>query len=561
MPQSAKITTRMRHKLEALAYSSSLYRLMISGPVPKTLLCTPNDSWPGDGERGKALLEGFFVCSGGRFQASPPDWLPDNPSPAFMNYVHGFVWLRDLRTLGGDSARRVARGLLSSWLDHFESWAPLVWEAPLIGDRLTRCVGLHDFALSSADGAFRARVFEQMVRESRHLMRIVPEALAGLLRVEEDGVTPYGQPALQGVELLRTLRGLVFAGVALPDSEKALALALSILPTCLRAALLGDGSVRERNPSLQAVALQCLIDMRQALREAQVALPPELPVAIEKAAAALRFFRYGDGHLALFNGGGESNAVMIEALLTLSDARARAPRSCGGYERVHAGRLLLVMDMAGPPPKGLDNGAHAGISSFELSAGRERIIVNCGAHPSEGGDENWREALAATAAHSTLTVGDKNSSVVLSDNGFGRRAAVLASARNSAGGLTSLEIMHDGYATTHGIIHTRCIALEEEGERMEGLERLEGRGGVTYALRFHLHPSVQASLTQSGTAVLIRAGTGFYRLTADGLPLTLEEGLYYGKSTPRRSVQIVLRAETREGENNITWQFVREKKN
>jgi uncharacterized heparinase superfamily protein len=560
MPQSAKITTRMRHKLEELAYSSSLYRLMISGPVPKTLLCTPADPWPGDGEKAKSLLEGFFVCSGGRFQASPPEWLPDNPSPSFLNYVHGWVWLRDLRTLGGDSARRVARGLLSSWLDHFESWAPLVWEAPLIGDRLTRCVGMHDFALSSADGAFRARVFEQMVRESRHLMRIVPEALASLLRVEEDGVTPYGPPALQGVELLRTLRGLVFAGVALPDSEKALALALSILPTCLRAALLGDGSVRERSPSLQAMALQCLIDMRQALREAHVALPPELPVAIEKAAAALRFFRYGDGHLGLFNGGREGNAVMIEALLTLSDARSRAPRSCGGYERVHAGRLLLLMDTAVPPPKGLDKDAHAGLSSFELSAGRERIIVNCGAHPSEGGDENWREALAATAAHSTLTLGGRNSSVVMADSGFGRRAAVLSAGRHTEGGLTSVEVTHDGYATTHGILHTRRLMLDEEGEGIQGLERLEGRGGVAWVLRFHLHPSVQAGLTQNSTAVLLRAGTGYYRFNAEGIPLTLEESLYYGKSTPRRSMQIVLRAETREGENNIAWQFIREKK-
>src|SRR5262249_52892439 len=132
---------------------------------------------------------------------------------------------------------------------------------------------------------------------------------------------------------------------------------------------------------------QCLIDMRQALREARMALPPELPVAIEKAAAGLRFFRYGDGGLALFNGGSEGQTVMIEALLTLSDARTRAPKSLSGFERIHAGRLLLVADCASPPPAGLDARAHAGMASFELSAGRERLIVNCGAHPAEGSDD------------------------------------------------------------------------------------------------------------------------------------------------------------------------------
>jgi uncharacterized heparinase superfamily protein len=560
MSAQPKITTRMRHRLEALAYSSSLYRLMISGPVPKSLLCAPPDPWPGDGQRARQILEGSFAVGGKNVPSSPPQWLPDDASPAFMNYAHGFVWLRDLRALGGDAARRAARGLLSSWLDQFEYWTAMVWDAPLIGDRLTRLVGLHDFVLQSADQAFRARVFEHMVRESRHLLRIVPEALAGFLRFEEGGDTPFGQPALQGTALLRTLRGLIFAGVTLPDSEKALAMGLSVLPACFRAALYGDGAAKERNPHAQAVALQCLIDIRQILREARMSLPPELPVMIEKAAAALRFFRCGDGGLAVFNGSTEDNSVMVEALLTLSDARTRAPKNVGGFERVHAGRLLLIMDCMPPPAAGLDALAHAGLASFELSAGRDRIIVNCGAHPSQAGENGWQEALASTAAHSTVTIDERNSSTVLQGGGFGRRANIMSATRGANAGVTTLEIAHDGYVTSHGVVHTRRLTLDETGESLRGEERIEGKGGVKYALRFHLHPTVHAGLTQSGQAVLLKAGSGFYRLTADGVPLILEESVYYGKEEPRRTTQIVVRAETHEGVNRITWNLTREKK-
>lgn len=555
-----KIMTRMRHRLQSLAYSSSLYQIMISGPVPKVLQVCPSDPWPGFNERAKSILEGQFTYGGQSFLCSPPEWMPDSATPAWINAVHGFVWLRDLRALGGDSARRMARALLSSWLDRFDYWTPVAWEAPLIGDRLTRLVGLHDFALASADDEFRARVFESMVRQTRHLMRIVPEALAGLLRLEEEEAQPVVQSALQGCDLLRTVRGLIFAGVALPDSEKALALSLSILPTALRAALHGDGSVRERNPCVQVVALQCLIDMRQALREARVALPPELPHAIEKASAALRFFRYGDGGLALFNGGQEESAVTVDALLTLSDARGRAPKSCGGYERVHAGRLLLLVDAGAVPPPGLDEQAHAGTGSFELSAGRERLIVNCGHHPSDAVEGGWREALASTAAHSAVTLDEKNSSEILPNGGFGRRANISPAGRGTSGGVTTIEVSHDGYKASHGFTITRTLTLDEEQEVLRGLEKLEGKGAGEYAFRFHLHPNVQASLTQSGSSVLVRAGTGFYRFTADGLPLSLEESLYFGGGVARRSAQIVIRAQARAGLNTVTWAFAREKK-
>ncbi len=563
MPEPSKIMTRMRHRLQKLAYSSSLYRLVISGPVPKNLLITPGDPWPGETARARAILDGHFNAGGLRVSAAPPDWLPEGAGPAFIDDVHGFVWLRDLRALGGDAARRAARGLLSNWLDRFGDWSPVVWDPPLIADRLTHLVGLHDFALASADDDFRARVFESMVHQCRHLLRIVPESLAAVMRRDDAPAPAAALPAsaLPGTALLRTLRGLVFAGESLEDGEKALALALSILPAALRAALHGDGSVRERNPARQILALQCLIDIRQALREAQIALPPELPLAIEKAAAALRFFRAGDGGLALFNGGREENPVMVEALLELSDARSRAPRGLSGYERLQAGRMLVIMDTGAPPPAGLDGEAHAGIAAFELYAGRERLIVNCGAHPSRAPAGSWREALASTAAHSTLSVEDRNSSEILSGGGFGRRAQVLSCMRKAAAGApVSVQVSHDGYRQSHDLIHARRLILDEHGDRLRGVDILQGPAGARHVLRFHLHPQVQASLTQSGTAVLLRAGSGFFRVTADGLPLALEESVYFGQDEPRRSAQIVFAAATGAGQTEINWTIAREKK-
>ena len=68
-------------------------------------------------------------------------------------------------------------------------------------------------------------------------------------------------------------------------------------------------------------------------------------------------------------------------------------------------------------PRGADRFAHAGTLSFEMSVGRDRLIVNCGAAPAAEAD--WRDALRATAAHSTLVPADTNKIGPLKQDGFG----------------------------------------------------------------------------------------------------------------------------------------------
>ncbi|WP_204302836.1 heparinase II/III domain-containing protein, partial [Stenotrophomonas maltophilia] len=52
-------------------------------------------------------------------------------------------------------------------------------------------------------------------------------------------------------------------------------------------------------------------------------------------------------------------------------------------------------------------GAHAGTLSFELSTGRQLIVMNCGM--SNVHRASWRKEARKTAAHSTVTVADHSS--------------------------------------------------------------------------------------------------------------------------------------------------------
>jgi uncharacterized heparinase superfamily protein len=262
--------------------------------------------------------------------------------------------------------------------------------------------------------------------------------------------------------------------------------------------------------------------------------------------------RHGDGGLALFNGSKEETSAVVELVLTQAGRGGRAPAALpdGGFQRLQAGRSVLLVDAGVPAPEGVDRYAHAGTLSMELSVGRERLIVNCGAFPA--GPAEWRDATRATAAHSTLVIADISSSE-LKPVGLGRRPAMVEVQRQEANGAHWLEASHDGWKKLFGAVHRRRLYMAESGEDIRGEDVVEAPSPQPFTVRFHLHPEVTASLQQDGEAVLLRlrSGTG-WRLRADGARLSLEESIYLGGLEPRRGEQVVLTGFA-DGPQQVKW--------
>jgi uncharacterized heparinase superfamily protein len=222
----------------------------------------------------------------------------------------------------------------------------------------------------------------------------------------------------------------------------------------------------------------------------------------------------------------------------------------GGFQRLQAGRSVLIVDCGAPPAPGIDRLSHAGTLSMELSVGKDRMIVNCGAYPS-GGPE-WHDAVRATAAHSTLVIADISSSE-LKPQGLGRRPEAVELQRQEANGAHWLEASHDGWKKPFGALHRRRLYMAESGEDIRGEDAVEAAQPQPFTVRFHLHPNVSASLQQDGEAVLLRLPTaGGWRLRADGARISLEESVYLGGPEPRRTEQVVLTGHT-DGVQHVKW--------
>lgn len=556
---------RLRDGLRTLAYSNPLYALSLGGKAPMALTIVPPDSWPGNGDRGTALIEGRFPFAGQCFEAGrgrkgtaadEPPWLAERAATAWIDALHGFDWLRDLRTVSGDAARRQARHLVLAWINRFSSWHAVAWAPEVLGTRIANWIGVHDFYCSSADDAFRGRVFESLARQTRHLARVIPNA-----------PTPCGTGTLRGAALLAALKGLIYGGLCLPGHEALRDRALRLLDRHLPQQILPDGGHVERCPETHLAVLRHLVDIRALLRVARLPVSETLQGAIDHLTLALRFFRHGDGGLALFNGSNEGDPGLIDMVINHADVRGRLLKSAAhtGFERLLAGRTLVLMDTGVPPPPGLDMRAHAGTLGFELSVGKERMIVNCGMHPSF--ERAWRGALAATAAHSTLTLAETNSAEVRDAGGLGRRPQQVLCERVDTDGAVLVEASHDGYVSHFGLRHRRRLYLADNGDDLRGEDTLElavGRpvAGHLFTIRFHLHPETSALLTSDGEAVLLRLPSGIgWRLRASGASIDLSDSIYLGQGgEPRHSQQVVLFGHTLAGNTTVKWALRREKK-
>jgi len=522
-------------RLRAAWYGSRLYEAALAARPPASFLQAIDDAHPGDARLADAIFQGRFAFEG---EMPAPGRMPwDAPlSEAALAEIHAFGWFRHVAAAEGPTARRFGRELVAAWIRDHGRYAPLAWRPDVLARRILAWLAQARFLAGeeATDADFNARLLASLGAQSRHLARVASRAADGLAR-------------------LRAAVALAISGVALEGGEARLRKGLQSVEREIQRQILADGGHVERSPAAQLAALRDLTLLRRSLIEAGRDVPIPLAHGIDRMAPMLRLFRLGDGALAVFNGGHEESRELVDLALARADARGKpldeAPLA--GFQRLALGRTQIVMD-AGPPAVGaFGRAAHAGTLAFEMSVGHDRLIVNCGMMA--GASEAWRRALRATPAHATLALGEIDSSDVLATGGIGPRRAKVHVIRRSAEGAIWIDASHDGWAEAFGARHVRRLYLGPEGADFRGEDRIEAAPGrslataaatpIDYAVRFHLHPDVRASLLGDGEQALLRlpAGGGWSFHATGGARLTLEESVYFGKSGERRRAeQLVL---------------------
>jgi uncharacterized heparinase superfamily protein len=521
-----------------LWFRGLFYHRTLRGRRPQLLPLIPEENWPGSYDRGVELVEGRFRFLNHTVKANAAFSEGNDAGPAWQVMLHGFEWLRDMRAVGTEAARVQARQYITDWAAENQNWDPLIWRPNVMSNRLCSWLTHAEFISAGADEEFAKMFLECIGRQVKHLRRAARFMPNGLERIE-------------------TTKALIYVSLCLPGGARFMPrLVKNISKICDRQ-ILPDGGHIERSPQAQLAALQNLIDVRSILKISLLDIPDSLQRAIDRAATMLRFYRHGDGGFALFNGANEGEGWLIDAVLTKAEARGKPLTSAvhTGFERIAANRTLIISDTG--TPSRTTRGTHAGSLSFEMSVGKQRVIVNCGAYA--GRDETWRLAQRATAAHSTLVVEDRNSTEIRPDGTMGKTVADVWCERLEADGNTWLDISQGGYTQSLGVLHCRRIYLNASGTDVRGEDTLEGEGDHKFAIRFHLHPSVKASLVKDGASVLLRLpDKSGWRIRCSGGVASLQESIYLGDGQEaRRTEQIVISGASMQGSAQVKWALSR----
>jgi uncharacterized heparinase superfamily protein len=543
---------RLVNQFHRFTWRTPLHALRLRGRYPLKLLAVPKDPIPGDAERGRAIIDGTIRFRAESLSVEDLDFTDNGISPAFADHLQSFGFLRDLTATGDRAeAAAMAERLMRIWLiRHSEHVTNTAWRADLWAKRTLNWAAHAPLILSSTDLVYRSQVLNALARGGRHLDRVASRAPIGVQRVI-------------------AAAGLCAAGLLMPGGEPRRTFGESALVKAIDTAFTGDGGSICRSPQNLAEAVAVLSMLAQVYEARRVAMPAEVVDMLDTAVPALMGVTMGDGGLSSWQGGAASWGDEIAAIITGSGVRARPQRQARdwGYQRISLGDTVIVFDAAPPPVTRVAESGCASTLAFELSDGPNRIVVNCGGsrYVAPTIPAPLIQGLRTTAAHSTLTLADSNSTAIHSDGSLGRGVNEVELDRIETEVGSKIEASHDGYARRFGLTHKRSIAVSPDGKEVRAddvllpTDRARKPQASPFAVRFHLGPKVEVSPTADGGGALLRITEGpLWQFRCTGGTLSIDESLWInGDGALLGTQQLVVSGDAPPGGASVSWTFKR----
>ena len=327
----------------------------------------------------------------------------------------------------------------------------------------------------------------------------VSASIAESLHHQAQALSQQVEHHILGNHILANAKALVFAGSYFDgrDAEKWLQEGSRLLESELDEQILADGGHFERSPMYQAILLEDVLDLTNLSRHYALGLTISLPEFAMKMQAWLQAMTHTDGDVSYFNDSTMGVAPSLQSLIDYagrldlrSGSDSNSPNAyleASGYIRRSLDDVALIIDVGEIGPDYQPGHAHSDCLSFEMTCGRQRVLVNTGVSTYEEGERRNRER--STAAHNTVALDGAEQNEMWGAFRVGRRA------RPREIHVTDQEVkaQHDGFRTV-GIVHQRRFSLSGSEVRID--DNLVARGsararGTAY---FHYHPSVDLAV-------------------------------------------------------------------
>lgn len=329
--------------------------------------------WPGEVEHAYSVLRGYLISHGSPVSVIDVLNILMTSDPLESSeeiYIHGFSWLKDLRSMNENAVRRIARKFILQWIEHNKKIKIRHKNNSIafavMGERVANWIIFFDFFGLSADEPFLKSFYTSLHEQTIFL---------------ENAIKKTKDPAVLSIGL----KGLILSYVA-TNSLKKLQPILDLLIGVCREQLSADGSHVSADSAVHFNLLRDVLDVRSALRHAGLEGGDILTHIIQKMAPILRFSRLGDGKILSYENASyrqlsslhnSPSSLYIDMVLSVADVKGRQLTKAVdmGFERLNSKTSQLFLNVF-PRKDDFEQfyGPGTGILNFEWNHAAHRIV-------------------------------------------------------------------------------------------------------------------------------------------------------------------------------------------
>ena len=520
-------------------FKNPFYNLFLEKSANSEIVFTPQNLWTGNSDNGRKITDGFLSFHNETNPFNLSTWKKNKSSKLWNQKLQSFQWINDVKGLGTNKARIFLRKNISQWIELHNQWDQQNWNIIILSKRICNLLGNISFFYETADESFQKVFARSLNKQAIHLIT----SLETKIKTDDKIFIP---------------KAIIVSSLCFTNIKPKLELGLKILCEIINLEILDDGMHFSRSPSKHLFFLENLIDIKNYLGLSGLSIPKTLNEVIAKMGMILKFFKINNNELAIFNEFNFIDSHHLNEVIKRANTRLRIPstlnKAC--FKRISHNKLTFIMDCGSPPKEK----THAGSLSFEFSYFGEKLVVNSGSPVVN--DKKWIEAMRSTAAHSTVSIDDVNSSDIFYQKDTDTRIAKVWSELLVDKNCYWLNSAHSGYKKIFGIIHNRKIHIDPENHIIRGQDYFSKPTKHLFNMpkkmfiRFHIHPDIRLNVTTSKKKVFLQLKNNIaWEFKCSEAKIKLKEGIYLGEKRTIQKNNHILISENLVPEKKIKWMF------
>ena len=460
-----------------------------------------------------------------------------------FDMIHSFAWLNFInRKEDGVLLRKI----IANWIIENKEYKDQVWLLSTTSKRVLNWLFNAEIILNSVNRTFKRDFYETLILQINHIKKN--------LKSESD--------QSRRIELISAL---IVSGVVFKECSENYESGVRELKKSCDLYFDDFGFPLDKNIANLLKYSKYLIIIKECIKEAQKNVPEFVDELSEKINCNLKNVLAPNNKLPLFNGVVEVDLTnYLNYLKNLKYNFSQKKKLSQELKKIKNKNINIFFERIAPPKINFSNYYQSGPLSFEYYLNEAKVITNSGFGSNISNKATLLSRL--TSSQSTLCLNDlsvtklERSKIINSAFGYSikERFKVYDFIDTNDENHITVGATHNAYEKKFGTLFKRSLKLNKRTNNLIGLDELSinsPKNKISYCLRFHLYPGINAVKTIGGNSILIQITKNKSLLfVTNNNEIQIEKGIFLGGNKILNNLSISLSGILNENKK-IEWEI------